>query len=104
MPSTETVRVRNCIHVTNIFSFRVNVQICWSQNFRTNLGLDLDTIKKARNELDGACGLPLVLVVSFLFNLKILFQNQSARIFPLLIFNNRTTKPLGFYVFLNKTT
>ena len=25
--------------------------------------LDLDTIKKARNELDGACGLPLVLSI-----------------------------------------
>ena len=38
MPSTEIVQVRNCIHVTNIFSFRVNVQICWSQNFRTKAG------------------------------------------------------------------
>ena len=26
MPSTEIVQVRNCIHVANIFSFRVNVQ------------------------------------------------------------------------------
>ena len=38
MPSTEIVQVRNCIHVANIFSFRVNVQICWSQNFRTKAG------------------------------------------------------------------
>ena len=28
----------------------------------TTIQLDLDTMKKARNELDGTCGLPLVII------------------------------------------
>ena len=67
MPGTEILRIRNYIRIIATFSFRVNVQICWSESFRTKTGktglhnyiLDLDTVKKARNELDGACDLYL---------------------------------------------
>ena len=39
MPSIEILRIRNCIHETNnIFSFKVNIQICQSKNCRTKTG------------------------------------------------------------------
>ena len=48
------------------------------------ISLDLDAIKKARYELDGAYNLPLVLVVFFLFHPKVLLSKQpAARTFPL---------------------
>ena len=69
MPSTEILRIRNCIHRTNIiFSFRVmsrpvNLKIVGLKLVKLDriiIKLDPNTIKKARNERDGACGLPLV--------------------------------------------
>ena len=48
------------------------------------ISLDLDAIKKARYELDGAYNLPLAVVVFFLFHPKVLFSKQpAARTFPL---------------------
>ena len=70
MPSKEILRITNCIHVTVKSHF--HSQLVSKSVSRKMLGLkmikldciiiyiDLDTIKKARNELDGACGLPLV--------------------------------------------
>ena len=70
MPNKEILRIRNCIHITVISYF--HLQLVSKSVSRKILGLelvkldskiiylDLDIIKKARNELDGACGLPLV--------------------------------------------
>ena len=70
IPSKEILRIRNCIHITVMSYF--HLQLVSKYASRKNLGLklvkldciiihlDLDTIKKARKELDGACGLPLV--------------------------------------------
>ena len=70
MPSQEIFRIRNCIHITVLSCFLL--QLVSKSVSRAFLGLKLvkldcifihfglDTIKKARNELDGARGLPLV--------------------------------------------
>ena len=67
----EILRIRIFIHITVISYFHLQL-VCKSAS-RKMLGLklvkldfiiiylDFDTIKKARDELDGACGLPLVL-------------------------------------------
>ena len=71
MPSKEILQIRNCIHITVILYFHlqlvfkfVSLQILGLKfvtlDYIMMIYLDLDTIKKARNELDGACGLPLV--------------------------------------------
>ena len=70
MSSTEFLRVRNCFHITAIFYFHlelmpkpVSLKMLGLKLVKLDciiIKLDLDTIKKARNELDGACGLPLV--------------------------------------------
>ena len=70
MPSKEILQIRNCIHITVILYFHlqlvfkfVSLQILGLKFVTLDyimIYLDLDTIKKARNELDGACGLPLV--------------------------------------------
>ena len=70
MPSKEILRIRNCIHVTVISYFHLQlVSKSVSRKFLglklvkldcTIIYLDLDTIKKARNERDGVCGLPLI--------------------------------------------
>ena len=70
MSSREILPIRNCIHVTVISCFHLH--LVPKSVSRKMLGLklvklvciiiylDVDTIKKARNEQDGACGLPLV--------------------------------------------
>ena len=70
MPSKEIFQIRNCIHITVISYFLL--QLVPKSVSRKILGLklvkldgiiiylDLDTIKKARNELDGTCGLLLL--------------------------------------------
>ena len=70
MPSKEILRIRNCIHITLISYFHlqlVSKSVSWKilglklvKVGYIIIYLDLDTIKKARYELDGACGLPLV--------------------------------------------
>ena len=70
MPSEEILQIRNFIHITVILYFHlqsvfksVSLQILGLKFVTLDyimIYLDLDTIKKARNELDGACGLPLV--------------------------------------------
>ena len=72
MPSKEILRIRNCIHITVISYFHlqlmfksVSLQILGLKLVKLDcisIYLDLDTIKKARDELDGACGLPLVIL------------------------------------------
>ena len=70
MPSKEILRIRNCIHITVISYFHlqlmfisVNLHILGLKLIKLDcIYLDLDTIKKARDELDGACGLPLVIL------------------------------------------
>ena len=74
MPSTKFLRVRNCFHITAIFYFHlelmpkpVSLKMLGLKLVKLDciiIKLDLDTIKKARNELDGACGLPLVKYIS----------------------------------------
>ena len=71
MPIKEIIPIRICIHITVISDF--HLQLVSKSACRKMLGLKLvkldliiiyihlDTIKKARDELDGACGLPLVL-------------------------------------------
>ena len=69
MPGTEILRVRNCIHISVILYFYIElmsksvslkilelklVKLGW-----TIIYLDLDTIKNARNELNEAGELPL---------------------------------------------
>ena len=73
MPRKEILRIRICIHITVISDF--HLQLVSKSASRKMLGLklvkldfiiiclDLDTIKKARDELDRAFGLPLVLNV-----------------------------------------
>ena len=73
MPRKEIPRIRICIHITVISDF--HLQLVSKSASRKMLGLklvkldfiiiclDLDTIKKARDELDRAFGLPLVLNV-----------------------------------------
>ena len=66
MPSKEILRIRNCIHitVTSYFHLQLVSKILGLKQVKLDcivLYLDLDTIKKARNELNGACDLPLVL-------------------------------------------
>ena len=80
MPSAEILRVRNCIHITVILYFHLEL-LSKSLSLKI-LGLklvkldciiiqfDLDTTKKARNELDGARGLPLVILTLFCADLK----------------------------------
>ena len=55
MPSKEILRIRNCIHITVTSYFHLQLV------FRS-VSLQILGLKpvKARNELDGACGLPLV--------------------------------------------
>ena len=70
MPCTEILRVRNCIHVsaTLCFHFKlmsksVSPKILGLKLVKRSciiIYLDLDTIKKARNEIDRACSLALV--------------------------------------------
>ena len=67
MPSKEILRTRNCIHITAVSYF--HLQLVSKSVSRKILGLklvkldciiiylDFNTIKKARNELDGACSL-----------------------------------------------
>ena len=72
MPSKEILRIRNCNHITVISYFHlhlvfkfVSLQILGLKLVELDCiikYLDLNTIKKARNELDGACGLPLVFI------------------------------------------
>ena len=71
MPSKEILRIRNRIHI--IVTSYFHLQLMSKSVSRNISGLkmvkldciiiynDLGTIKKARNELDGACGFPLVL-------------------------------------------
>ena len=71
MPNTEFLRVRNCIHIIVILYFHLGLMsesISLKNSVLKLVKLDciiiylnLDTIKKARNELEGACGLLLVL-------------------------------------------
>ena len=73
MPSKEILRIRNCIHITVIY---FPLQLLSKSVSRNILGLklvkldctiiylDFDTIKQARNELDEACGLPLVYLIN----------------------------------------
>ena len=73
MLSKEILRITNCIYITVISYF--HLQSVPKSVSRKILGLklvkldciiiylDLGTIKKARNELGGACGLPLVRIV-----------------------------------------
>ena len=66
MPSKEILRIRSCIYITVISYFHLH--LVSKSVLRLKLVkldciiiyLDLDTIKKAKKELDGACGLPLV--------------------------------------------
>ena len=78
MPSTVIFRTRNCINITVISCFHSQL-VCKSVSrniLRLKLAkmdsiiiyLDLATITKARNELDEACGFPLV-VIGFFYNL-----------------------------------
>ena len=63
MPCTEILRVRNCIHVTATLSKSVSLKILGLKLVKRSciiIYFDLDTIKKARNELDRACSLALV--------------------------------------------
>ena len=72
MPSKEILRIRNCIHITVISYFHlqlmfksVSLQILGLKLVKLDcaiMHLDLDTIRKAIDELDGACGLPLVFI------------------------------------------
>ena len=67
MPSTEIVRIRNCIHITvisylplEVMSKSVSLKVLRLKMVKLEcmiIQLDLDTIKKARNKLDGACGI-----------------------------------------------
>ena len=71
MPSKEILRIRNCIHITEISYFHLQLvskpvsrKILELKLVKLDciiMYLDLYTIKKSRNELDGACGLPLVI-------------------------------------------
>ena len=70
MPSNKILQIRNCIHITASYFHLKLVSKSVSQKILglklVNLDcifihLDLDTIKKTRNELDGACGLSLSL-------------------------------------------
>ena len=64
MPNREILRIRNCIHITVISYFHLQlVSKSVSRKFLglklvkldcTIIYLDLDTIKNARNERDGA--------------------------------------------------
>ena len=70
MPRKEILRIRICIHITVISNF--HLPLVSKSASRKIFGLklvkldfmiiylDLDTIKKAIDELDRACGLPLV--------------------------------------------
>ena len=70
MSSTEIQRVRNYIHITVILFFHlelmpksVSLKLFGLKLVKLDciiMKLDLDTIKKARNKLDGLCGLALV--------------------------------------------
>ena len=70
MPGKEILRIRNCIHITVILHFHlelmskyVSLKILGLKLVRLDciiIQLDLDTIKKTRIMLDGACELPLV--------------------------------------------
>ena len=81
MPSTEIVRVRNCIQITVMLYFHlkslfksVSPKILGLKLVKLDciiIQLDHDTIKKAKNELDGACGLPLILTLSYIMFLFI---------------------------------
>ena len=70
MPSKEILRIRNCIHITVVLYFPLELM---SKSVSQNvlglklikldsiiIHLDPDTIKKGRNKLFGTCGLPLV--------------------------------------------
>ena len=71
MPTTEIRRVKSCIHITVILCFHLEVMSKFDSQTTVRLKLvkldciiielDLDTIKKASNKLDGACGLSLAL-------------------------------------------
>ena len=71
MPRKEILRIRNRIHITVISYFYLQlVSKCVSQKILALkmvkldciiIYIELDTIQKARNELDGVCGLPLVI-------------------------------------------
>ena len=76
MPSTKILQVRNYIHTTAILYFHLKLM---SKSFSlkilglklVKLGcriiyLGLDTNKKAKNKLDGACDLPLLFLRLFL--------------------------------------
>ena len=70
MPSTQIIRIRSCIDITVILHFHlelmsrfVSLKILGLKLVKLDciiIKLDLDTIKKTRNKLDRACGLPLV--------------------------------------------
>ena len=71
MPSTEILRIRNCIHITVILYFHlelmsksVGLKILGLKLIKKDckiIILHLDAIIKARNKLDGGCCLTLVL-------------------------------------------
>ena len=73
MPRKEILRIRICIHITVISDFHLQLVSKSASRKMLRLKLvkldfiiiclDLDTIKKARDELDRAFGLPLVLNV-----------------------------------------
>ena len=81
MPSTEIVRVRNCIHITVMLYFHlkslfksVSPKILGLKLVKLDciiIQLDHDTIKKDKKELDGACGLHLILTLSYIMFLFI---------------------------------
>ena len=70
MPIKKFVRIRNFIHITVISYF--HLQLVSKSVSQKTLGLklvklgciiiylDLDTVKKAKNELEGDCGLSIV--------------------------------------------
>ena len=71
MPNAEILRVKNCNHITVILYFHlelmsksVSLKVLGTKPVKLNciiIQLDLDTIKNPKNELDVACGFPLVL-------------------------------------------
>ena len=79
MPSKKILRIRNSGHTTVISYFHLQFYFFLQKIFRTKIDttrlchyihLYLHTIKKARNALDGACGLPLVQFKNKFVNLQ----------------------------------
>ena len=83
MPNIEILLVRNCIHITVIFYFHLEAISVSLKILGLKLAqleciiklLDPDTNKKARNELDGSCGLSLV---KCSFNFQLAFAPKKS--------------------------